>query len=352
MTAFKYLTPGYTIGMGVWIVAGSLVLVWLLRLRRAHRGRSTRALSALLSLWVLLALLTGAEIAFALFADFTDSISLTNVSRRWFRIHVQPNASGYRDGPLQLEPPTGVVQIAFLGDSFTLGHGIEKVDDRFSDLVAAELERLEPGQFQVANLGILGADVKGVGRNLDQEMARGFRPHTAVYVFCLNDIERMDRESTDAHFWEIGASRPKSFLFRDTYFLNFLYFRARQFQLAGIRDYFGFLRGYYAPSRKSWGTLVRNLDQLSRSTRRRGIALRMVIFPFVHYRRGDYPFADAHQQLVDYCADRSIPCLDLLPVLEADFNAGLAVNPFDAHPNERAHALAAGAITPWLLESR
>jgi hypothetical protein len=41
--------------------------------------------------------------------------------------------------------------------------------------------------------------------------------------------------------------------------------------------------------------------------------------------------------------------LDLWPVLKPHLGEGLTVNRFDAHPNERAHALAAEAIERELL---
>jgi hypothetical protein len=45
-----------------------------------------------------------------------------------------------------------------------------------------------------------------------------------------------------------------------------------------------------------------------------------------------------------------VPVLDLRPVLESHAGEGLTVNRFDAHPNERAHALAAAAIERELLD--
>jgi hypothetical protein len=52
---------------------------------------------------------------------------------------------------------------------------------------------------------------------------------------------------------------------------------------------------------------------------------------------------------VEACRREGIPCLDLLPVLEPHASEKLTVNIFDAHPNERAHELAADAIADRLL---
>jgi hypothetical protein len=77
---------------------------------------------------------------------------------------------------------------------------------------------------------------------------------------------------------------------------------------------------------------------------RHGIELRVVIFPFLTTLGDDDPFAPAYDRLASHCADHQIPCLDLRPALVPHVAEGLVVNRFDAHPNERAHALAAEAI--------
>jgi len=76
----------------------------------------------------------------------------------------------------------------------------------------------------------------------------------------------------------------------------------------------------------------------------------MVIFPFVHNLGAEYPFRPAHAKLVAYCRERGIPVLDLEPVLSRHAESGLIVSPYDAHPNERAHKIAADAIQRHLLK--
>jgi hypothetical protein len=77
--------------------------------------------------------------------------------------------------------------------------------------------------------------------------------------------------------------------------------------------------------------------------------LRVVIFPFLHDQGPRYPFAATHEKLVGHCRDAQIPVLDLEPVFRPRAGEDLTVNRFDAHPNERAHAIAAEAIYNQLL---
>ncbi|MCH8828661.1 MAG: hypothetical protein IID45_03685, partial [Planctomycetes bacterium] len=75
------------------------------------------------------------------------------------------------------------------------------------------------------------------------------------------------------------------------------------------------------------------------------------VFPFLHHLGEDYEFRAAHRKIVAFCAGTEIPVLDLDPVLSPHVSDGLRVNRFDAHPNERAHELAANAILKaWRAE--
>ena len=71
------------------------------------------------------------------------------------------------------------------------------------------------------------------------------------------------------------------------------------------------------------------------------------VFPFLD-RLDDYPFASAHRALRTFAAQEGIPFCDLLPTYIEHREEDLVVNAFDAHPNERAHALAAEAILEFL----
>jgi hypothetical protein len=99
-----------------------------------------------------------------------------------------------------------------------------------------------------------------------------------------------------------------------------------------------------------WQGMRAKLDEFRRFCQRRNIELRIVIFPFLHNLGNDYVFDVAHERIREYCREANLPCLDLKPVLLPHAGEGLTVNRFDAHPNERAHALAAEAIEKDLLE--
>jgi hypothetical protein len=349
---FLTLPDNYLMLMGSIIVSGIFMLFVLLMLRRRRQQRrvSRILVNAGLSVWMVAGLLTVIELGFAGFYDTTDSFNRTNVSRRWFHRHIENSKrsltfqSGqgiqYRAAePFPQRPPE--YHICVMGDSFTFGHGIVNVADRFSDQLESRLNKSRPGKFRVSNLSLPGTDLYWVQKLLEQLFIDDYKIDTAVYVICLNDIETF----TDDHmsvYKDIGQLDPSFILFRDTYFLNLVYFRMNQFQRPEIRDYYSFVKDYY--DGEPWQRMKAKLSETADLCRVNDCEFRVVIFPFLHNSGDDYPFRNAHASIVAHCDQNRIPVLDLEPLFRAHANERLTVNPFDAHPNEHAHALAARAI--------
>ncbi|MGH7130303.1 MAG: SGNH/GDSL hydrolase family protein, partial [Planctomycetaceae bacterium] len=324
--------------------------VVLLRLRRRWKTRTwrLRTVHLLLSLWMLLAVLTGFELYFALIYDETDSFNMTNVSKKWFDRHVAGHEQTlefgdgqgvrYRDDrpfPEEIEPDGH--HVLFVGDSFAFGHGVPDVSDRFSNRVRAELERSHPGEFVVSNLANAGTDLHWVEALLMALFQNGHEIDTVVYAMCLNDIETFHpRHRT--YYQGFGGPGPSLWLFRETYFFNLMYFRVMQFTRPEVRGYYDFVREYYEG--EPWQRMRQTLDEVNRLCENHGAELRIVVFPFLHNLGPDYEFHTAHEQIVAYGREADVPVLDLEPVLSPHVEEGLTVNRFDAHPNERAHALA------------
>jgi lysophospholipase L1-like esterase len=340
----------YILGLLAWIGSGAVAIVLLLKLRRRWGKTALRRVkwaNAGLSLWMFLAALTAVELFFAIVYDQSDSFNMSNVSKHWFARHVRKNEEGFRDSrPFPKRIPDGMRRVCFIGDSFTFGHGIKDVADRFSDRVGARLEAARPGTFLVSNVGEAGIDVRLATNIVKEAVGHGYQIDVVVYTICLNDIEGYDPNMSD-HSQRLGLHAPKFFLFRDTYFLNMLYFRIQQANLPLVRNYYSELAESYRSD--PWDRMCRKLDELWEICKEQKIDLRIAIFPFLHNLGPEYPFDAAHERIAEYCRKTGVLCLDLKPALLPHIGEGLTVNRFDAHPNERAHALAAEAIEQGLL---
>jgi len=346
-----HLPEGYVLGLAVWLVMGVASLFALLKLRRFRsgpRGRWVdRVTKAGLSLWFFLASLTVVELYFAVIYDQSDSFNMTKVSKHWYARHVREDFQGFRDErTFSRRAAPGRRRLCFIGDSFTFGHGIKDIADRFSNRVGRRLEAVQPGKFEVANISTPGVHVQLVENLVRTIVERDHQIDILVYTICLNDIEAYEPQIV-AMQKRLDQSSPKFFLWRESYFLNMLYFRILQAQLPDVRNYYSLLADSY--SGPPWNGMQHRLDQLLNLCKARNIDLRIAIFPFLNNLGPDYPFDEAHARISEYCRERGVSCLDLKPVLLSHVAEGLTVNRFDAHPNERAHALVAEALEKQLL---
>jgi lysophospholipase L1-like esterase len=344
MSFFVWLPFDYLLGLGAWLAGLFVAALLLLRWRRSRRMamRSLRGPHTGLVVWLILIALTIPEVLCALFYDATDSFSQTNVSRRWFDRHVVTNRAGYRDArelPTTRDPSQRYV--AFIGDSFTFGHGVKNVADRFSDRVGVALRDDNVVAFNVA---LPGLDIRTIAQGMPEEFDKlGVPADVVVYTFVPNDIEYCD-ERTAEFYQQRASQQPSFFLWKQTYFYNWLYHRLSHFGAADSGDYYGYLRESYEGS--PWKCFTQNLDQLDAWCRARKARLLVVIFPFLTNLDEQHPFRKAYARLREHCAQNQIPCADLTSEMMNHQREGLVVSRFDAHPNERAHRIAAEAITP------
>lgn len=335
-----------------WVVCGGIAFFGLLHFRRNWKKRQPKRViwaNLLLSVWMVFAFLTLVEFYFAFLYDQSDTFNMTLSSKRWFNRHVEPykNSDGFRDShPLPVQLPAGKRHLVFIGDSFTMGHGISQMEDRFSDLIAADLERAKPGEFIVSNMGEAGWEISVIEGMIRALISQGRPVTTLIYVYNLNDIEGYDPRTTET-IKSLQANEPKFWLFTRSYSWNWFYFRYQQFSRAEVSDYFPHLQKSY--DTEAWNGVKSKLDSIRDHCREANIDFRMVIFPFVHNLGADYAFQPVHEKLVRYCEDAGIPVLDLLPVLKEHSGERLVVSRFDAHPNEAVQRIVAKALREQLL---
>ncbi len=349
----------------VMTIVGAMLFVslrWVLKRLQRHRlkgnsdskrVRSPAFLKIAMAGWLILAILYSIEFTFGAFVEFTDAFSATNISDRWFARYVEPyrNSQGFRD---RREFATGVkddvTQVYFVGDSFTIGQGIERLEDRFTEITEETIKAKTTPQEKpvvVYNAAEFGWEVSVIEGMVTAFKKSRVHPHILVYVYMLNDIEGYDPRTTAA-IGEIQKSEPRSWLLTRTYFFNWLYFRWQQSRASRTVDYFPHLADSYREA--PWEGTKLSMLAIKETCKRDGMELRMVFFPFPHNLGPDYEFKHAHLQLVDFCTVNNIPYLDLEPILTPRRFEGLMVNGFDNHPNELCHAIAAEAIANQLLK--
>jgi hypothetical protein len=323
----------------------------LLRLVRSwgHAGRPRKGplvvwANLVLSIFLLSLGLAAAETWYRVVLDTTDSFGRTRINQRWFEHHWKLNQMGYRDSvtvyPLGRAP--GKRRITFLGDSFTAGHGVKEVEERFANRIR------NLGEDEVHVWADLGYDTGHHIQLVEGLIAQGYQFDKVVLVYTLNDIGDLSPE-WKATSEEIRSAPPPPFLIRHSFFLDTCYYRVKARLSPDISNYCqSMLQCYDGPLWEAQQQRLRILRSLVES---HGGRFLVVTFPFLQHLGPGYEFRAVHAKLGKFWQDLGVPHLDLLDLYEAHRDETLMVNAHDAHPNVRAHALAAEAIQDFVQKS-
>ena len=328
--------------LGAPLLLGTSVYLFFFK-RKLHRQANWSLLlqGNLLVFLLLLSLVTAAgELYYRFLYDETDSFALTNSTNRWILRHYQYNNSKYRDNQdYTVERPANKTRITFVGDSFTAGHGIRDVNQRFANLVRHQNPELDVQVF--ANNGW------DTGHQL--EMLAQLNTGALEYVvlaYCLNDLSDIVPEYQQI-INRIYAEDP-SYLVYNSYFLNTLYYRWVAFADPDVKNFYQFTLKAY--ENQVWQAQQQRLAAMQSLVQERGGKLLVVTFPFIHALGKNYVYRGVHQQLDKHWKQLNVPHLDLYGIYKDHAPEQLRVNQYDAHPNETAHAMAAKAITGFLKE--
>jgi lysophospholipase L1-like esterase len=264
---------------------------------------------------------------------------------------------GFREEPL---PPDLLaadrVRVLLLGDSFTFGHGVARGEDRFSDIVERRL-RLKLGGARGRRFHLYNAGRSATEPRRWLEYARlllpVYRPQHVVAVFTLRDGTNL---RTSYLFY-----REQLLALRAPYEGRWWYRRSRLGRFAAdrlvqrafaalyLRQYVAAYRGSPA-ERAEWERQQQHLREIRDECRRAGASFHLVIFPMLFGLEGPYRFAEVEEEILGFARAAGVPAFSLTPAFAGRESASLWVAPYDQHPNEAGHRVAAEALYPYLRE--
>jgi lysophospholipase L1-like esterase len=343
MAADDFPAGGYVgdlVGFGVaWaLVVGGTVVYF-----RRTRGRPGRGRLVVGNLLVLACLLSTAALAAETYLryvyDATDSWGLMLTHRSWMKRHFDYNSAGFRDREWVERPPS-VVTVSCVGDSFTQGWGVPDVEDCWPQRVGAALEKLSPGRFDVHNVGRSGWNTSHEVAAMNVIATRG-HARQVVLAYCLNDAD--DLLPPDRWFGREQA--PQIPLVRPTmsFLADFLWFRLKLRADPRVTGYFeGAGEAYEDP--RLWARQCAQFQEIAETCRAASIRLDVFVFPFFHAWGPQYRFDALHDKVLEGWRRVGIEAIDLREAYRGIPGEELVAGRYDAHPNARAHEIAAKVV--------
>lgn len=270
----------------------------------------------------------------------TDAFGVSLPAQRWFALHTRLNSLGCRDKEWTIEKPAGVRRIAFVGDSFAYGWGIERVGDRFPDLVYAMFERKSPGTVEVMNVAKPGWDT-GAQLQPIVDMIEVYGVDEVVLCYVANDIEKLLPRTVE--FDPIRPPTPKLLNPTTSCLVDYLFHRISVPRADTVSGYHDWLADGFADE-TIWRQHQQQLYAIIQQCRDHDVTLRVVLLPFIRVNGERFQPAGIHAALHGFFQANNVQVLDLLPTIAGHNPTDLMVNNHDAHPNELANKLYTHAI--------
>lgn len=278
------------------------------------------------------------EAYFRFVYDQSDGLGFLKVNSKWHERHVLVNGDFKRDREFVIQKTTGIKRICAIGDSITFGYGIENVNNRYTEILARKLLE-DKYQVEIYNLAVSGGNTRDAIDTYRKFKFLGC--DIVLYQYTLNDIRTNEEQAK--LFLEDSRVSPvvKSILDR-SYFLDFLYWRLSQRYASTFEK----LKAIDFQDYEDPGEMTRHLTelhQLSGEIKNDGTKMIVVIFPMFYSLDNNYP-GWIHTMIGAHFAKEDVMVVDLLPLAVGKNSRDLSASPFDAHPNEYFHNLAAEVL--------
>lgn len=324
--------------------------------------------SIFFTIFIVYTVFCGFEAYFRYVYDQSDGLGFLKTNQHWLAKHVTYNNFFYRDNKnYSYSKPPGETLIGIIGDSYTFGWGIKDVNKRFSNLLEEKLRKAGK-KVSVYNLGQPGIDT--CSEVIAFNKVKGFPFDIVIWEYTMNDIQPCGPNgsaSTGTTF--LTHLPPKPFplniITEKSYFIDYLYWKLSSkhkaiFTALRMAD----LKQYNNPpvvtleknNIASFSALLTNGVLKKADEKHPPVIINgsrpvvSIIFPYPSIIGPHYPAKQAdllvHQWMMQYGITNII---DLLPDLINKKPADIMVNPFDNHPNEYVHTLAAQRLYEVIL---
>lgn len=262
-----------------------------------------------------------------------------NRQARLMGVDFRTNSHGLRDREVSYQRIPGKLRIAMLGDSLTVGWGVE-LENTFSK----RIERLYAAAGIDAEVINLGVGNYNTVQEVQAFLAKGhrYRPDIVVLNYFVNDAELL------------VPTAPPSRLMRVCHACVFVAGRSD----ALMRQFFGrmdwaqyYLSLYHDGASPGWLAARDAIGRLADFSRQNGIKLLVASLPELH-DVANYRFGRVTDLVRQAAQKDGAAFVDVLPYLKDQPSSKLWVTPPDPHPNALANELIARGLFEALRKLR
>ena len=249
-------------------------------------------------------------------------------------VRLRINGKGLRGREYPYEKSDRSFRILVLGDSLTLGWGVNQ-EQTYPSLLEQELNRQSGrGKYEVINAGVGNWNTVQEVKFYWEEGYK-YKPDLVILGYCINDAETEERY------------RNHGFLFRHSCLLVLFWSRWNNFavRFGWRKDYLKYYRDLYQGGESAgWSKTRSALLGLAEYNMNEGIGTLVLLLPELHQPGKYYPFRNIHELLLRTGRELGVPVLDTLNFFAGISPQRLWVAPDDTHPNALAHEIIAGAV--------
>lgn len=269
--------------------------------------------------------------------------------REW-TVRLKLNHDHFRGPRVALKKPAGVLRIACLGDSHTVGDGVPE-----GASWPAQLRAQSGPSTEVINAGVFAYDTL---QELVwyEKFVEPFDPDLVLLAYFINDVAargvKADIETAplviQTHPKQTGWIRS---LRDSSQAVDLLCDRIYNRLAPGARQ--EAWDGRYVENDRGWQQSRKALLDLRDRCRDADRDFRVLLFPYMYMRGDVFYSSEAFRTVSAFCQENDIPYFDGEPALLGEVQAlgsaaGLRVSKSDFHANGRAYEVFADALVEWL----
>lgn len=276
------------------------------------------------------------------------SLARPNVRGIFNGVVHQTNSAGFRGREYSLEKPANTFRVVVIGDSVTMGSGVEE-SKVYASVLESELNRKRADRnYEVLNLGISGLDLKTSVQARLEKIGLKFDPDLLVYGFTLNDLEGPAYiKVARGH----GGKRVPRYTPGESRLLELIRVRwryLRELIYPPADSYVYELDKNYFDNPPAWNVFETALESFAAIARDRDVCGVVLIHTALHSLGSLHPYTRHYQKVRNTAEANGLFVIDPFNAFNGYRAKTLWVHPFDSHPNAEGHAILARELEKGL----